>query len=294
MKLSVNTSLLMGKYTEEEAIALIKEVGFDAYDSSLCESMRTEGTPFYGSDRKERAREIRKYADKLGISCNQAHAPFASSCGDETRDEEIFREITEAIETASILGAKIIVVHPKQHLTYAEHSGELFELNMEFYKRLIPYCEKFGIKVAVENMWQRNPASKAITHSVCSRASEFNKYIDCLESDMITGCLDIGHISLVSDDIPKFIHDMGSKRIKALHVHDTDFINDLHAFPLFGKIDYASVAKALGEIGYTGDLTFETTSHFLEHFPKELYPSGLKMLHDIGRYLISEIEKSRG
>ena len=57
-------------------------------------------------------------------------------------------------------------------------------MNVEFYKSLIPYCEKFGIKVACENMWQNNSASGAITDSTCSRAWEFCKYIDAVTGDI--------------------------------------------------------------------------------------------------------------
>jgi excinuclease ABC subunit B len=82
------------------------------------------------------------------------------------------------MEIAAILGAKIIVVHPKQHLEYAEYSKELFEMNVEFYKSLIPYCEKFGIKVATENMWQWDNVNKKIIDSVCSKPQEFCDLID--------------------------------------------------------------------------------------------------------------------
>lgn len=105
------------------------------------------------------------------------------------------------MEAASILGAQVIVVHPIQHLTYAEYPNELFEMNVKFYKSLIPYCEKFGIKVAVENMWQYNNVNKVITDSTYSRAWEFYKYIDTADSEWIVGCLDIGHASLVGADV---------------------------------------------------------------------------------------------
>ena len=50
---------------------------------------------------------------------------------------------------------------------------------MKFYKSLIPYCEEYGIKVAVENMWQY---PGMISHSTCSRPEEFIRYIDELDS----------------------------------------------------------------------------------------------------------------
>ena len=87
---------------------------------------------------------------------------------------------------ASILGAKCIVVHPKQHLPYRRNAETLKKINFDFYKSLIPYCEQFGIKVAVENMWQMNPVGrKTIVNSTCARVEEFCEYVDMLDSDFI-------------------------------------------------------------------------------------------------------------
>ena len=180
---------------------MIAEAGFDAYDISLFGM--NEESPLMGKDYKKYAEELKEYSEINKIACNQAHAPFPSSVGDPDKDAKIYDSIVRSMEIAAILGAKIIVVHPVQHLTYAEHPQELFEMNVAFYKSLIPYCEKFGTKVAIENMWQYNFASKAISDSTCSRAWEFCEYIDAVNSEWIVGCLDIGHASLVVKDIPK-------------------------------------------------------------------------------------------
>ncbi|MBE6749720.1 MAG: sugar phosphate isomerase/epimerase [Ruminococcaceae bacterium] len=293
MLLSTMTGDLAQTFSHKKAIKIIKEAGFDAFDLTLCDMFINakkpfnENCPFNSDDYLDYAKDLRKYADKIGIICNQAHAPFGSSCGIPETDEIIFKQIVRSMEIASIMGAKIIVVHPKQHLTYAENTEELFNLNVEFYKSLIPYCEKYNIKVATENMWQYNNNSKSIIDSTCSRAWEFCKYIDTIDSEWIVGCLDIGHVSLIGADIPEFIKTMGNKRLQALHVHDTDFIHDSHTIPFLEKIDFTAVSKALGEIDYQGDFTFEVQAIFRK-YPKELLPSVAKFLCDVGRYLIEQ------
>lgn len=292
MLLSISTAPMSKRLSDKEAIRIIKEAGFDAYDMSLTKMFFEKETVFNTDKYLDEARALREYADSLGIVCNQAHAPYHSSCGDPEKDEYIFNAIVRSMEIASVLGAKIIVVHPKQHLNYGDNAEELFRLNVEFYNRLIPYCEKFGIKVATENMWQNNAASGAITDSTCSRAWEFNKYIDAINSPWITGCLDLGHVSLISKNVPDFIRQMGKDRIGALHVHDTDFIDDSHTLPFIEKMDYNAIAKALGEIGYEGDFTYEANSFFVNK-PLELIPASYKYACEIGRYLIGEIEKAK-
>lgn len=287
MLLSTQTLLLAEKLGEKEAIRIIKQAGFDAYDMSLFK-MKSDDYYLNGNNYLSEAKALRKYADSLGIVCNQSHAPFPSSVGDKEKDKATFKKIVRAMEIAAVLGAKSIVVHPKQHLRYAEHPDELFNMNMEFYNRLIPYAEKFGIKIATENMWQRNNGAKSVTDSTCSRAWEFCKYIDTVNSKWLVGCLDIGHTSLVGADTAEFIRNMGNERLQALHVHDTDFISDLHTLPFTQKIDYIAVCKALKEINYKGDITFEA-DEFLRKFPVDFLPEASEFMCKVGRRIIKEI-----
>lgn len=289
MLISMTTGPFTSKgLSEKETIKLMYDAGFTAYDIGLFMLLDSNTHPFCTENAIEYAKEIRKYADELGIVCNQAHAPFHSSCGDAQRDEEIFQQIVRSIEIASVLGAKNIVVHPKQHLIYAENIDELFRLNLEFYNRLIPYCKKYNIKVAVENMFQYNRVTGNIIDSTCSRSCEFNKYIDTINSEWIVGCLDIGHVALVGADIAKFIKDLGGKRLQALHIHDNDFLRDTHTMPFIQKIDYEPIVKALSDIGYEGDMTFEANS-FIAKFPKELLLPAAKLLCETGKYLANSI-----
>ncbi len=292
MLLSTTTEPLNTLLSHREAIRIIKEAGFDAYDISLCEMLGKENSDFNKRNYKSHAKSLREYADSIGIACNQAHAPFHSSCGEPERDEYIYKTIVRSIEVAAILGAKAIVVHPKQHLNYLENREKLFEINLEFYKSLIPYAEKFGIKIAVENMWQHNPNNDSITESTCSRVKEFCEYLDKIDSEWIVGCLDLGHTSLVGADTADFIEKMGNKRLQALHIHDTDFIRDTHTLPFLEKMDYMKIAKALGEIDYKGDFTFEVIS-FFKNKPVELLPSCYRFAHDVGRYLMRVVEENR-
>ena len=81
------------------------------------------------------------------------------------------------------------------------------------------------------------------------------------------------------------IRKLGAKRLKCLHVHDTDYRSDLHTLPWCGRLPWQEIMAALGEIGYTGDLTFEA-DNFIAHTPKTLIPSALRYMHDVGRELI--------
>lgn len=286
MKLSTTTERLQEKFGIYKAIDFLSEAGYDAIDFSQCDK------EIYSAEHgKEYYVEIRKYAEGKGLFFNQSHAPFSSSFEDAQKTAKRFDEIVMAIKRASYLGVKNIVVHPCQHLKYDVEGNpeKLFEYNMEFYKKFIPYCEEYDIKVALENMWQY---TGMINHSTCSRPEEFIRYIDELNNDCFVACLDIGHAALVREDIVEFIKKLGNKRLQCLHVHDVDGTNDSHTLPFYGTINWHKVIKALADIDYKGDFTFEADS-FMNNKPDDLLSECSKFMAKTGKYLVSEFENCK-
>lgn len=283
MRLSTTTGELAKVFGFNKCIDILADAGFDCADFSQFDEC------VYGADlNKDFFTEWRKYAEDKGVFFNQSHAPFSSSFKDEEKTKKRFNEITEAMKRASYLGVSNIIVHPCQHLSYAQEGNPeiLFEYNMDFYSRLIPYCEEYGIRVALENMWQW---TGMINHSTCSRPAEFVRYLDELNNDCFVACLDIGHANLVREDLPDFIKALGNKRLKCLHMHDVDGTNDSHTLPYYGVVEWEKVMKALAQIGYEGDLTFEA-DEFLRGKPTELYADCEKLMEKTGKYLISLFE----
>ena len=292
MIISTQTGKIAGAFSDTKAVKILAEAGFDAFDYSFGDwdlaELKNSDKQRLSGDYQGYAKELRNYAEKCGIICNQAHAPFPSSRGTE-EDSEIFEYLIRSMEFAAILGAKVIVIHPKQHLYHLDNVEELFNINVEFYKSIIPYCEKFGIKVAVENMWHENPNTYAVVDSVCSRAWEFVKLLDTVNSPWITGCLDIGHASLIGADIPNFIRALGKDRLSALHIHDTDLVHDLHTLPLTQKINCYEVMCTLKEIGYEGDFTYEA-DNFYRGFPTDFYPEAAAFMAKVARRMVKWFE----
>ncbi len=288
MLLCTQTEVLAAAYGEEQAIRMLKEAGFDAFDLSLFRMNAEKDYAMNRPDFRDYAKKLRETASACGIVCSQAHAPFPSSTENPGQDEEIFECIVRSMEAASLVGAEIIVVHPKQHLSYNTCKEELKKLNLGFYRRLIPYCEKFGIRVACENMWQYNKEAGRIIESTCASPEEFCEYLDELDSPWIVGCLDVGHVVLTDQDLGHVIRTLGKSRLKALHVHDNDLHSDSHTMPFVEKIDFSALCGALKESGYEGNFTFEC-DEFLKKLPKCAYPEGLRLMEKVGRYLISQI-----
>ncbi len=136
-------------------------------------------------------------------------------------------------------------------------------------------------------MWGIDSKRGYIVANVCSTPEEFADYLDSLDSKYFTACLDVGHCGLVGFDEANFIKALGTKRLKALHIHDNDFKDDLHTLPFMAKLNWDSITGALKEIKYEGDFTLEADG-FFKNIPDDFLPVAYKFMHDTGRYLIKK------
>ncbi|MEE0927686.1 MAG: sugar phosphate isomerase/epimerase family protein [Acutalibacteraceae bacterium] len=289
MLVSTNTGALCRTFTLKEALSILKDAGFDAFDLSLDGGNGTPKAPFDGDDWREVAKEIREYADSIGLPCNQSHAVFGSHLGAAKPDTPLFEGTVRCMEIAAIMGAKAIVVHPMQYLYYMNNVEFLKQENIEFYRNLLPYAEKFGIVMLTENMWQKNPNNGCIIQSTCAEAGEFAEYVDMINSPYLKACLDIGHTVLTGESITNMCRTLGKERIVGLHIHDVDGANDNHTLPYTLKANFEEMIDALAEIGYEGDITFEVGS-FVVDMPRELQPSAMRLMADMGHYFVRSIK----
>lgn len=290
MILSTQTEYLMNNFGIEKTIEILAHAGYDAIDYSCFDmTPKDSNSPILKPDYKEYAKHVKKVAEDNGVFFNQAHAPFPSSYADEENTKEAFDKIVRAMEFASLLGVKNIVVHPKQHLKYSNNITALKELNLEFYNSLIPYCKDFNITACMENMWQYDVYRHTV-NSVCASPEEFREYLDMIDSPYIKACLDIGHANILNLDIPRFISILGDD-LAALHVHDTGYDADIHVLPYFimNAEYWDKNLRALAENGYKGDLTFEA-DNTLHHLPNELVIAGVEYMEKTGRYMVNRFE----
>jgi len=292
MILSMQTSNLFSRFGADDSIKILKDAGFDAIDFSMfCFS--NDNDPIVSADEKAYARDLREKAEAVGLHFNQAHAPFPGlRYGDTAYNERMSPRVEKAIKIAGLLGASAIVVHP-----IAVPGGKEVqkEFNINMYRSLAPIAKEYGVKIALENMWGHDSKRNYIVPNVCSFASELADYYDTLDdSEAFTVCLDLGHCSLVGEEPDDAIRVLGKDRLGALHVHDNNYVQDCHTIPYdYGmKMNWDKITRALGEIDYQGDFTYEADTFFVR-FDRQSIPIAAKFTVDIGRSLIAKIDAAR-
>lgn len=288
MLISTQTNRFVTEFGFEEGIKLLMDAGYTALDFSF---FGYANEHLFKEDEIALAKKLRKLADERGVVFNQAHAPFGG--GYDNYTQNLVPKFPKVFEFASMLGVENIVVHPLQSGRYYGRENELFEMNMEFYSKLAPLAKNSGLKIAIENMWQRHPVNGYIVDDVCADPYELAKYYDTLDdAESFTVCLDIGHVALCGREPEDAVRIIGHQRLGAIHAHDVNYREDLHTLPGCGRINYYAVAKALGEIDYVGDFTLEA-DHFLIRYAKEHYPTAAKFMVDTSKHLVEEINKNR-
>ncbi|MBQ7118823.1 MAG: sugar phosphate isomerase/epimerase [Oscillospiraceae bacterium] len=289
MFLSVSTAGIEPKIGMENAIRAIKKAGFDAFDLSL-HNLKADGNPVESDSYMDFAKRVKKAADEAEIICNQSHATFPpEKFGDEEYNKATFEKIRREMEIAAYVGAPVIVVHATKPMPKGYDAAEE---NLRFYRSLIPFCKEYGIKVAVENLFEWDELRDRRKPCGIGTSEKLSAFMEKLPKEQFTVCFDVGHAAINVENPEDAIRNLKGK-IGCLHIHDNDFVVDRHLVPYLGKADWDEICRALVETGYSGDFTLETV-HFDGAFPEELIGVALEFEAKVGRHLINKIKKYKG
>lgn len=209
------------------------------------------------------------------LKCVMTHAPYYSLLiSAEQRDENMELSMLRCIEATKILGAEICAVHPRSFLIPGVPPVEScdrqrsLEENLIAFKPLVEACERFGVKLGIENLMKY--PDPQFPHFYSYLVEDQIELIDRLNSKNVCGIWDFGHANLCDEDHPTRIRKLGN-RIMGTHVHNNDAINDNHYPPFYPaptsyyvrrSVDWKSVMAALKDTGFDGYLTLEIVFHF--------------------------------
>ena len=221
-----------------------------------------------------------------GIEFSQGHLHFYNFCAPNTPDKEFLDElIRRGIEGGRILGIKWLVIHAATDFDSVTPVRDSKRKTIEYLKPRIELAGKYGVGIAVENLWEENIAPK---RRYCVTAEELGDLVDSLPYDNVGCCWDVEHASICHQDQRKALQYLG-KRLKATHISDYNSIKNDHILPFSGLSDWKEITDALRLAQYDGDFTYET-HNFTAKMPDEVIMSGLKHSIDIGNLLIDMIQ----
>jgi len=299
MKLSVQSGGLVEYYGYEKSYAMIAAAGFEAIDWNIDHGLKgsdIRNLTYQGTSIFEKSlEEVKAYYDqelfwirKNGLTITQAHAPFPAYIPGHPEVLDYCIEIYKrCIELCDYAGCKNLVIHGIS-LPYADRDNtpETVEtLNWKLYESLIPTLLQHNVVVCLENLFS-NDGGRMI-EGVCSDPHEAVRYIDTMNEKagrpVFGFCLDVGHLQLLGKNLRTYLPVLG-KRITALHIHDNDGRTDIHLAPLTGTIRWDDFCSCMKQIGYEGDLSFETFAQAskVHRFDEELLLPWLELIRKTG------------
>ena len=298
MKISATNEFLSDKLGDERSLEIMAAAGFDCVDYSFCtkfkgpdvNAMKFEGWMFRPKDELYAYyKDLKKFADKIGIEFGQSHSPIPSLVADHTETDEIMIEVAKrSIEICGILDCPYVVIHPVHG--YKVPLEQYFELNMEYFGKLAPVAKENNVGICLENMFLTYTYERgAFKHlpSVCATPEDSIRWVDTLNErfdSVFSYCYDVGHSNICCSDHANFIKKLGS-RLTTLHIHDNDAFDDIHFIPHLGNVEWSGFCNALKEIGYKGTFNLEA-DNFIKRFPLEVAQEVKNLEYKVAKDLV--------
>lgn len=290
----------------EDGLEWIKRAGFDCIDFNLDVFLQNSDlyqgqiNLFFDRSMEELRQYFTPYLDgakKHGLIYSQMHAPYPVWVWGKDEQSEYMagQVIPKCLEIAGFLGIPYVVIHPYK-MQYRQSCQEERRQNLIFFKSLIDTARENGVIICLENLYES--IGGRLVEGVCADPEEASWYVDTLNEaageERFGFCLDTGHLNLVKRRPYETVQKLG-RRIKILHLHENDGIEDLHQIPYtFGRkpedgFHWDGLLRGLREIGYSGVLSFETFPA-MNSFPEGVKEDALKVIAGIGRYFSERIE----
>jgi L-ribulose-5-phosphate 3-epimerase len=213
---------------------LLKEAGF-------------EGVELISPNQLDR-QEVLKARDETGLVIHGVsgarHWQDPLSDPDPEVVERGMAAIRQEFEDCKAYGGTTVLVVPA---VVSKRVGyrDAYKRSQENIRKLIPDAEKHGIKIAIEEVWNKFLLSPV----------EFARYIDEFESPWVGAYFDVGNV--VEYGFPQeWIRELG-KRILKIHIKEYAKAKRFNYSLGDGEIDWAAVRNALDEVGYGGWVTAE-------------------------------------
>jgi sugar phosphate isomerase/epimerase len=198
-------------------------------------------------------RELRRFADELGMSVPQGHLKLRANIANPdaaARREEV-DELKHWLDLYAALGIGAAVLHPGgwRMLEPGPIPPDAFALNIESLHELRNHAAGTGVVLCLENG---------------GRAGEILRLIEAAGPEGLAICCDTGHLSVVRAQSPAegqsaadFIAEAGAL-LRAVHLADNDGSADQHRMPFAGgAVDWQGVARALAALDFGGPLNYE-------------------------------------
>ena len=244
---------LDGTLPIKSAMEQASKMGFEGIELGIA----SQGVLTHNTSQAE-CEEIVREAEKHGLEISGVASGESWTTSPTANDEDVRLKIIDftqkALQITHWLGSDAYLFVPGAVEVFFLPDAEVIPYDVcyqrasEAISQLVPVAEKFGVAIAVENVWNKFLLSPL----------EMREFIDNFNTSQVGVYFDVGNV-LLTGYPDQWIRILGS-RIKRVHIKDfkrsvgnADGFVDL----LEGDVDFEAVKQALSEINYDGYVTAE-------------------------------------
>ncbi len=237
--------------TEEEKVFELHRAGFRYIDMSFYQANNKDSF-LMADDWREHMKRLRYFADSLGISFVQSHAPGGNPMKKDDNFDLLIESTIRTIEACSILGIDNTVFHTGVEKGIGK--DEYYKKNLEALELLFPTMEKYGVKLLIENSAKVNAGGEYFFYT----GEDMREFCEYTKNPLVGACWDTGHANIENHQYEDLIA-LGD-RLCAIHFNDNRGTLDEHIAPFLGTMAIDDVMHGLIDSGYSGCFTLECDS----------------------------------
>lgn len=221
----------------EDKLKLVKDIGFDGVE--------------FNSPVEFSLQSVISAKNKAGIkipsTINKDHWSKPLSDPDPSVRQFTIDSVARSLEETKEMGGDTVLIVPgvvNEKVSYAE----AYRNSLESIRKLIPYVEKTGIKIGIENVWNNFLLSPL----------EARDFVDAIGHPFIGWYFDIGNIPRYGwakdwiEVLDKRIFKLHMKAFSRAKMNDEGLWKGFDVKLLEGDINWPEVMQALRKINYNG------------------------------------------
>lgn len=275
MQISTSMASFCRTMPLEQAVALVKNAGFDGLDFPFSVYGSHAGDPLLRDDWRDWVHTLADVLDRTQLPIVQAHAPWKQAIPVDFHTERPWEVYARCIEACSLLGCRRLVFHPLRQpdrVATPELRARIHAWNVRWFSELCGLAACSGVCICLENTFDSHhvqlPGDPPYPYT---RAEELLALMRDIGDDCVGLCLDTGHANIEAQDVPAMIRTLGHA-LKTVHLNDNygrigPIYEDLHLFPGYGSLNWPELLRALREVGFRGAINMEPIAELPKSTP---------------------------
>lgn len=196
-----------------------------------------------------------KYQIPISVYTPEHNAyPYNYMIGDEYQRKESIAYLKTAIEMGKSLGADYTVISAG-HAGYNSTKTEIWERLCKSIRELVDYAEEKEHMLLIE-------ALTPYESNVLTTANDLCEIITYIDSPYFGAMCDIVPPFVQNESILGYFKKLG-KKLKHLHIVDSDGKSDSHLMPGDGNIPLKELMEEISEFGYNESATIELVTAYI-------------------------------